>query len=53
MALEKKSIWTCKHLQLHFSRFGLNWVMPNRVVDLFACWWMGGRSQSATIPLCL
>jgi hypothetical protein len=21
-----------------FSRVGLTWVMPRRVVDLFACW---------------
>jgi hypothetical protein len=27
-----------------FSYFGLSWVMPNRVVDLFAYWWLGGRS---------
>jgi hypothetical protein len=40
-----------------FSRFGLSWVMPLRVVDLFACWWTGGRSQSAVVwkmvPPCL
>jgi len=24
---------------LFFGRFGLSWVMPHRVVDLFACWW--------------
>jgi hypothetical protein len=29
------------------SRFGLSWVMPSWVDDLFACWWMGGCSQSA------
>jgi hypothetical protein len=31
--------------------------MPLRVVDLFACWWTGGRSQSAImwkmVPSCL
>jgi hypothetical protein len=31
--------------------------MPHRVVDLFACWWKGGRSQSAVVwkmvPCCL
>jgi hypothetical protein len=32
-----------------FSRFSLSWVMPLWVVDLFACWWMGGRSQSAIV----
>ena len=40
-----------------FSRFGLSWVMPNSMVDLFACWWTGCRSWSAIvwkmIPLCL
>jgi hypothetical protein len=32
-----------------FSRFSLSWVMPRWVVDLFACWWTGGRSQSAVV----
>jgi hypothetical protein len=40
-----------------FSRFSLSWVMPLRVVDLFACWWTGGRSRSAVVwkmvPSCL
>jgi len=40
-----------------FSRFSLSWVMPLRVVDLFACWWTGGRSRSAVVwkmvPCCL
>ena len=51
---------TVDHLFLHcevakalwyaiFSRFGLNWVMPNRVAYLFACWWTGSRSHSATV----
>lgn len=30
-----------------FSRFSLSWVMHLQVVDLFACWWTGGRSRSA------
>jgi hypothetical protein len=30
-----------------FSRFGLSWVMPLRVFDLFACWWTAGRPRSA------
>jgi hypothetical protein len=21
-----------------FTRFGMSWVMPSRVIDLFACW---------------
>jgi hypothetical protein len=37
--------------------FGLYWVMPSRVIDLFACWWSGGRSRSAVVwkmaPCCL
>jgi uncharacterized membrane protein len=32
-----------------FSCFGLSWVMPNQVVDLFACCWMGGSTQSAIV----
>jgi hypothetical protein len=32
-----------------FSRFSLFWVMPLRVVDLFACWWTGGHSRSAVV----
>jgi hypothetical protein len=39
-----------------FSRFGLHWVMPGRVKDLYASW-TGGQSWSAVvwkmIPLCL
>jgi hypothetical protein len=40
-----------------FTRFGLCWVMPNTVKDLYACWWMGGRSRSAVtwkmVTLCI
>jgi hypothetical protein len=32
-----------------FSRLSLSWVMPLRVVDLFACWGTGGRSRSAVV----
>jgi hypothetical protein len=39
------------------SRFGLCWVMPGSVKELFACWWSSGRLRSAVawkmIPLCL
>jgi hypothetical protein len=31
------------------SRFGLCWVMPGSVRELFAYWWSGGRSRSAVI----
>jgi hypothetical protein len=59
---------TIDHLLLHckiarelwyaiFSRFGLSWVMPSSLANLFACWWMGGSSWSAIVwkivPLCL
>jgi hypothetical protein len=59
---------TIDHLFLHceiarslwyaiFNRFGLSWVMLSKVADLFACWWSGGRSQSAVVwkmvPLCI
>ena len=32
-----------------FSRFGLCWVMPCTVNELFASWWTGGRSRSAVV----
>jgi hypothetical protein len=28
----------CTILNVFFNRFGLSWVMPRQVVDLFACW---------------
>jgi hypothetical protein len=40
---------TCALWNAIFSRCSLSWVMPRRVVDLFACWWTGGRSQSAVV----
>jgi hypothetical protein len=51
---------TVDHLLLHcdvastlwnhvFSQFGMSWVMPRRVVDLFSCWWKAGRSRSAAV----
>jgi len=48
---------TCVLWNAIFSRFSLFWVMPCRVLNLFACWWTGGRSQSAVVwkmvPCCL
>jgi len=32
-----------------FTRFGISWVMPRRVIDMFACWWMFGRPMSVAI----
>ena len=29
---------TCATWNVFFSRFELSWVMPRRVVDLYACW---------------
>jgi hypothetical protein len=29
----------CAMWNVFFSQFGLSWVMPRRVVDLYACWW--------------
>jgi len=64
----KKTEESMDHLLLHcdvasalwyslFSRFGLSWVMPQRVIDLLACWWSSDWSRSATAgkmaPTCL
>jgi hypothetical protein len=32
-----------------FSKFGLSWIMPRRVVDLYACWWTTGSTRSAAV----
>jgi hypothetical protein len=56
----KKNGESVDHLLLHcevasalwhfiFSWFGLHWVMPGRVKDLYASWWMGGCSWSAIV----
>jgi hypothetical protein len=58
--MRKKNGESVDHLLLHcdvacvlwnaiFSRFSLSWVMSRRVVDLFVCWWTGGRSQSVVV----
>ena len=64
----KRSEEIVDHLLLHcevalalwfaiFSRFGLAWVMPKRVLGLLACWWSSGRWRSAVVwkmvPTCL
>jgi hypothetical protein len=40
-----------------FSQFGMAWVMPRRVFNLFACWWSSEKRRSATVwkmvPTCL
>jgi hypothetical protein len=56
----KKTREFVDHLLLHcdvasilwsslFSRFGMSWVMPRRVIDLLACWWSSGRSRSDAV----
>jgi hypothetical protein len=40
-----------------FTRFGMSWVMPSRVIDLFAYWWTFERLMSVAIgkmvPTCV
>jgi hypothetical protein len=40
-----------------FSRLGMSWVMPRRVINLFACWWFSRRHRSAAVwkmvPTCI
>jgi hypothetical protein len=40
-----------------FTRFGMSWVVPKRVIDLFACWWKSGKPRSAAVwkmvPTCI
>jgi hypothetical protein len=56
----KKNGESVDHLLLHcdaacilwnvnFKHFSLAWVIPRRVVDLFTCWWTGGRPRSAVV----
>ena len=65
----KRSAESTDHLLLHcqmaselwslvFSTFGVRWVMPGTVKDLFACWsqvgWRGRRRKAWRVaPLCL
>jgi hypothetical protein len=32
-----------------FTSFGLSWVMPRSVINLFACWWKSERPRSDAI----
>jgi hypothetical protein len=32
-----------------FTCFGLSWIIPRSVVELFACWWTFGRPRSVVI----
>jgi hypothetical protein len=44
-------------MEIFFSRFRLSWVMPNRIVDLLACWETASETQSIVVwkmmSLCL
>jgi hypothetical protein len=39
----------CAIWNVIFNRFGLSWVVPKRVVDLYACWWTAGSTQSVFV----
>jgi hypothetical protein len=39
----------CALWNAFFNCFRLSWVMPRRVVDLYACWWTGGSTQSTAV----
>jgi hypothetical protein len=39
----------CALWNAFFSRFGLSWVMPNSVADLFACSWIGGKTRNVVV----
>jgi len=47
----------CANWNVFFNRFGLSWVMPRRLVDLYACWWTANSARTAimwkTVPSCL
>jgi hypothetical protein len=34
---------------LFFNHFGLSWVMPRRIVDLFSCWWTVVSTKSVVV----
>jgi hypothetical protein len=37
------------YVDVFFSQFGLSWVMPRQVVDLYACRWTVGSAQNAVV----
>ena len=56
----KKNWESVDHLLLHcevacalwnilFNCFGLSWVIPSQIVDLFACWWTICSTRSAAV----
>jgi hypothetical protein len=40
-----------------FNRFGMSYVMPRRVIELYDCWWSSGRPRTVAVrkmvPMCL
>ena len=41
--------FSCDMWNVFFNWFGLSWIMPRQVVDLYACWWTAGNTQSAAV----
>lgn len=39
----------CTMWNVFFKHYGLSWVMPRRVVNVFACWWTAGSTLSAVV----
>ena len=56
----KRNGESVNHLLLHcevvgalsdvlFNCFGLSWVMPRQIVDLYVCWWIASSACSAVV----
>jgi len=47
----------CAIRNVFFKCFGLSWVMPRRVVDLFVYWWTADSTRNVVVwrmvPLCV
>jgi hypothetical protein len=39
----------CAIWNVFFNRFGLSWVMPRPIVDLYACWWTFGSTRNMIV----
>jgi hypothetical protein len=39
----------CAIWNVFLRRFGLSWVMPRRVVDLYGCWWTADNTRSVAL----
>jgi len=40
---------TCALWNAFFNHFGLSWVMPSNVANLFACWWTDGKTRGTVV----